>query len=1197
MCYYDFQINASKNYWHALDKDDEITQEDSWDVISSFFRERGLVFQQLESFNYFLSFQMQEIVDEQKPISIVPVNQHDGDGEFQENVRYELKFGRLSLRPPYEDDFDEGSSAVLMPHTARVRNLTYSAALYVEVQQDTYDIEQGPNGEPIEKLRETHFYEQVPIGRIPLMIKSQRCWLRDLKDSKLAECSECAFDQGGYFIINGSEKVLIAQERMANNFVHLFKKNGSPKYSWACEIRSMPEGRQATTPFAVRLYRAKGAEGNEKSRCQGQIVVQLPYLKTEIPICILFRALGVIADKDILERIVYDLNDEPMVALLKPSLEEAADFYSQDVCLDFLGKRGQTLGASKTKRIEFANELLQRHMLPHIGMEPGCEQRKALFLGYMVHRLLAGALGRQQEDDRDHFGKKRMDLAGQLLASSFSIQFRKLCKDAKRLLQRQIDYGKQFDVSVIIQQASQITSGLQYQLATGNWVKDKMGQVIRTGVSQVLNRLTFAAGSSHLRRLNTPLGRDGKLAKPRQLHNTHWGFVCPAETPEGQQVGLVKNLALMCFITVGKASRDVKDALEDVGLLRLDEVSSAQIRTGTKVFLNGEWLGIHNQPNFLINKLKEMRRSHIISEETSIVRDLKNQELRIFTDPGRATRPLYIVDPPPANTLPGTAPRLRITRRAIDAALSKEKSWSQLSQWGHMEFIDCEEEETCMIAMFIADVKQNTHYSTTYTHCEIHPAMVLGVCGSIIPFPDHNQSPRNCYQCAMGKQALGVYVSNFNVRMDTLAHVLSYPQKPLVCTRSMEFLNFRELPAGSNCIVAILCYTGYNQEDSLIMSRPSIDRGLFRTTFYRSYCAEEKVIGSVRQEMFDKPDVALTTGLKRGDYSKLDFDGLACPGSRVMGEDIIVGKVAPLELEQAGLDPDRAQTKKWRDVSIALRTAETGVVDEVALTVNKSGQRFVKVRVRSLRIPQVGDKFASRHGQKGTIGITFRQEDLPWSREGVVPDIIMNPHAIPSRMTIGHLVECLLSKVAALDGKEGDATPFTRVTVESIARRLHELGFQKHGNEVLYHGHTGRPLVHKIFLGPTYYQRLKHMVEDKIHARQRGPTQMLTRQPMEGRAREGGLRFGEMERDCIISHGAAKMLKERLFDVSDAYRVHVCDHCGLFAMADLTANKFECLECKTTTDISQIFIPYAAKLLFQELMTMSIVPRIKTIPL
>eukprot|EP01106_Pelomyxa_sp_JSP_P014750 TRINITY_DN480_c0_g1_i4.p1 TRINITY_DN480_c0_g1~~TRINITY_DN480_c0_g1_i4.p1 ORF type:complete len:471 (-),score=142.66 TRINITY_DN480_c0_g1_i4:72-1385(-) len=431
---------------------------------------------------------------------------------------------------------------------------------------------------------------------------------------------------------------------------------------------------------------------------------------------------------------------------------------------------------------------------------------------------------------------------------------------------------------------------------------------------------------------------------------------------------------------------------------------------------------------------------------------------------------------------------------------------------------------------------------------------------------------------------MGIYTSNFQYRCDTMAHILFYPQKPLVTTQAMEHLSFRNLPAGQNTVTAIACYSGYNQEDSIIMNHAAIDRGLFRSIFFRSY--QDRL--RTPTEEFTKPTRENTT-LRRNNYDKLDPDGLVPPGILVTGEDVIIGKTAPITQREDA--PPQRFTR--RDSSITLRAAETGIIDQVMLTTNDEGYNAIKVRTRSVRIPQIGDKFSSRHGQKGTVGMTYRQEDMPFNNLGMSPDIIINPHAIPSRMTIGQLIECLLGKVVAISGdSEGDGTPFTDMSVASISGTLQGLGYQRYGNECFYSGFTGRPLDARVFMGPTYYQRLKHMVDDKIHSRSRGPVQVLARQPLEGRSRNGGLRFGEMERDCQISHGAAAFLKERLFEVSDAYNVHICDMCGLICTANLNTNTYSCSRCHNQTQISQVRLPYACKLLFQELMAMCIAPRI-----
>mmetsp|Transcript_40541 Transcript_40541/g.53359 ORF Transcript_40541/g.53359 Transcript_40541/m.53359 type:complete len:1186 (+) Transcript_40541:199-3756(+) len=1162
-------------------EDEEITQEDAWAVISAYFEEKGLVRQQLDSFDEFIQNTMQELVDCSGDIRVTPEAQYL-PGQAVDQKTYVVSFGQVYLSRPTQVEKDN-SVTNMFPSEARLRNLTYSAPLYVDVNQAIYDA--SPEAGPIEEQHPIDVKEcpKEFFGYVPIMLRSSYCVLSDKTDKELTELGECVYDQGGYFVINGSEKVLIAQERMSTNHVYAFKKKQPSKFSWVCETRShIEQGGRPPSTLYMQMY-TKGGRGAVEGN---QIRATLPYIRTDVPVVVIFRALGFVADRDILEHIVYDFSDTEMMERFRPSLEEAFVIQNQTVALDFIGRRGSAQNVGKADRVQYAKDILQKEMLPHVGTEEHCETKKAFFLGYIVHKMLMASLGRIEEDDRDHYGKKRLDLAGALLGGLFRILFRKLTKDVRRYLQRCVDEGRQFNLTVAIKSKT-ITDGLRYSLATGNWGDRKNAS--KAGVSQVLNRLTYASALSHLRRMNTPLGREGKQAKPRQLHNTHWGMICPAETPEGQAVGLVKNLALMAYISVGSAQGPIIEFLEEWSTENLEEISPATLsdKSSTKIFLNGNWVGIHREPDRLVKTLRSLRRCVDIDSEVAVVRDIRERELRLYTDAGRICRPLFIVE----------NQQLLIKKSHI-LKLQQSKAtgygYKNLLLEGLVEYIDTEEEETTMIAMEPKDLQESHSYSSTYTHCEIHPSMILGVCASIIPFPDHNQSPRNTYQSAMGKQAMGMYCSNYQVRMDTLAHLLHYPQKPLVCTRAMEHLHFRELPSGVNVIVGIMCYTGYNQEDSLLMNQSSIDRGLFRSSFFRTYSDQEQAsrgvgdMSMMLSETFERPSRENCTGLRHGSYDKLDGDGLASPGSRVSGDDIIIGKTTPI----AASGPQGSAKYSKRDASTAMRSHENGIIDKVMLTTTKDGFKFCKVRIRNVRTPQIGDKFASRHGQKGTIGMTYRQEDMPFTLEGVSPDLIVNPHAIPSRMTIGHLVECLLGKVTSQTGTEGDATPFTDVTVENVSDTLHKLGYQRHGNETMYSGHTGRMLRSKIFLGPTFYQRLKHLVDDKIHARSRGPVAMLTRQPMEGRAKDGGLRMGEMERDCLIAHGVANFMRDRFFANSDAYRVHVCNECGLIAIANLRKMIFECRGCRNRTKISQIHIPYACKLLFQELMSMCIAPRI-----
>tara|TARA_B110000495_G_C22981896_1_gene577262 strand:- start:111 stop:1568 length:1458 start_codon:yes stop_codon:yes gene_type:complete len=480
----------------------------------------------------------------------------------------------------------------------------------------------------------------------------------------------------------------------------------------------------------------------------------------------------------------------------------------------------------------------------------------------------------------------------------------------------------------------------------------------------------------------------------------------------------------------------------------------------------------------------------------------------------------------------------------------------------------------------------DNHSKNNSTHAEIHPSLILGALASCIPFPHHNQSPRNTYQSAMGKQAVGVHCTNYNKRYDTFSHVLSSPQRPLIETKMMKYLNADKLPNGINVVVAIATYGGYNQEDSIIFNKSSIDRGLFSSTFYRTYKEEEKKNQlSGEEEKFCRPDKERLLFPKPCNYSKINDEGFVDENKFVGDNDILIGKVIPFK---GNKDFD------YKDSSISLRRNESGFVDKNHITTNGDGYKICKTRIRSFRKPEIGDKFSSRHGQKGTIGMIYPAEDMPFTSSGIIPDIIINPHAIPSRMTIAQLIECILGKVCCETGNIGDGTAFNQVSVKEVTNMLLKAGHEKNGNEILYNGFTGEQIKTQIFMGPTYYQRLKHMSGDKIHSRATGPIVTMTRQPAEGRSSHGGLRFGEMERDCMIAHGTSNFLKERMMDVSDKYHVFICCGCNMPAIANPDDNIYECKNCNNYKHFKKVELPYSCKLLMQELQCMNIAPRFIT---
>lgn len=624
-------------------------------MIKSYFQQHGLVSQQIGSFNRFLKFNVQDIVTENGEIQIEEVPQYTTgkkQWDTDKNIVFEVKFSQVHVNScPRIMESDDRMMPVF-PHEARMRNLTYATELYADVKFSKKELddyyydcpETGQRKRKVKKVLSEQEDARVYIGKVPVMLRSDFCQLKSLNEhERVKNGKDCRFDQGGYFIINGSEKVIVAQERMGNNQVNVFKKKPPSKYSWLAEIRSQAENSNKPPQLFTMQIKSKqkggpGQSNQLSTKFDQSISVAIPMIKESIPLVILFRALNCLSDKHILNRICFDCPDNTeMKEALRPSLELAKMIDSQEDALDFIAKRGAAQAYTKDKRIVYAKLLLESEFLPHVSTLPEGMYKKSFFLGYMANKLVKASLGMVNEDDRDYYGKKRLDMAGSLLGNHFRQLFRNFTDVMTKILKRDIDNGHD---KILLQKALKpdiITHGLKTALATGNWGKDRQGNVLKTGVSQVLNRLTFASSLSHLRRLNTPIAKTGKLAKPRQLHNTHWGMICPAETPEGAACGLVKNLALMAFVSVGGAVSSFVSILEDFGVEKLKEWNQSMIRAGkdVKVFVNGNWVGTHNNPDDLLKSIKQLRRSYEIPKEISIVRDITNKEIRFYTDAGR----------------------------------------------------------------------------------------------------------------------------------------------------------------------------------------------------------------------------------------------------------------------------------------------------------------------------------------------------------------------------------------------------------------------------------------------------------------------------------------------------------------------------------------------------------------------------------
>jgi len=1108
-----------------------LTENELWSLMEAFFRERGLVRQHLDSYNEFIEHGLQEIIDEVGEIQI----------EIPE-YPFKIKLGKIEVGKPRIVEVD-GSDHPIYPMEARLRNLTYAAPMELELTE-VHDGKESP-------------VERVYIGDVPIMLKSAYCALLGMSPEELIEMGEDPKDPGGYFIINGSERVIVALEDLAPNrvLIDVDRSGSSPIYR--AKVFS------TTVGFRARI--------ELRMKSDGALYVSMPGVPTEIPFVVMMRALGFESDKEIADAVSPDKEIQDS---LEPSFEKGVGVSTVKDGILFIGNR-VAHGQIEEYRTKKAETILDKNFMPHIGRTTDKRYEKALFLGEMAARVIELKLGGRKPDDKDHYANKRLKLAGPLLADLFRIAFRSLCRDVKYQLERMSLRRHELGMISAAVRPGIVTERVQHALATGNWGRGKVG------ITQLLDRTNFLSTLSHLRRIQSPLSRSQPNFEARDLHPTHWGRLCPNETPEGSNCGLVKNMALMASISISVDSETVKQVLYRLGVVRAKDADVALRSMGAKVFMDGCLIGYSSDPKHLVDEIREMRRKGDLSQEINIVHRVadeyeKSHEVYINCDAGRVRRPLIIAD----------KGAVKLQREHISKIQMGELRWEDLIRDGIIEYIDADEEENVFVAL---DLPQLT---PEYTHLEIASHSIIGICGSIIPYAEYNQSPRNSYEATMAKQALGIYGANYFNRVDSRSHVLHYPQLPLVRTKPMRVIGYDDRPSGQNCVVAILSFEGYNMEDALIFNKSSVENGLGHSTFYRVYEAEcRQYLGGLKDK-FEAPDVG-TRGYRGEQYYRLlEGDGIVRVEANVNGGDILIGRTSPPRfLEEYKEFEVKGPTR--RDTSISVRPAEVGTVDAVFITETVQGSKLVKVRVRDLRTPELGDKFASRHGQKGVIGLLVPKEDMPFTEDGIVPDVIINPHAIPSRMTVGHFIESVAGKVGALQGLALDGTPFSSLRQTDIRKLLTSLGFQHGGREVLYDGISGQKYKVDIFMGIVYYQKLHHMVADKIHARARGQVQMLTRQPTEGRARGGGLRFGEMERDCLIGHGAAMLLKDRLLEESDKCIIYICENCGIVAYYDLKQRKYICKICGSDAIISPVTMSYAFKLLVQELMSLCISPKLK----
>ncbi|HJM24341.1 MAG TPA: DNA-directed RNA polymerase subunit B [Candidatus Thalassarchaeaceae archaeon] len=1223
------------------------------EIVESYFKQRSLVNHQLASYNDCIPVgdgresRMEKIVRNIRIGSDEAVEDDEGGlvklDLLDKEIIVRLKNLRLG-RPTIKEA--NGAEHHATPMECRLRKLTYFSPVYLDFKIYRDDLPPSPG-------LEMGFQEEtsVHIGNLPIMVRSARCNLNhnhvdenkrlspdtSREDSErythlLRKSGEDPLDPGGYFIINGTERVLISMEDLAPNRVTVEKNKKYAHETQVAKIFSQRDG--VRKPL------------NVEKRRDGMLMVKIPSAgTTPIPLVLLMRALGVENDREIFASIagppeamkftVANLND------LRDNEEYGVD--TSEEAMGWLEKKFAA-GQQKEYRESRIQNLLDNELLPHLGSNIDNREKKAIFLGRIARQVLEMAIKDKDPNDKDHYANKRVRLAGDLIEDLFRVSLQQLARDLKYQLERHHNRKRELRISSCLR-PDVLTTKIMHALATGNWVGG------RSGVSQLLDRTTYLSALSHMRRVTSPLVRSQPHFEARDLHPTQWGRLCPNETPEGQNCGLVKNAAQMIDVSEEVPEDDVKALLKEAGV----DDNPDGWADGSRIHVNGDIFGLHKRPHKLVSQFKRRRRSGRIRPEVSIRHDLENRDVYINTDRGRMLRPLLIID----------HGSLQITKMHLEGLESGEINFSDLVSGGVVEWVDAEEEEDLLIAPRpfdmpalspkhkrpinpakvewtnlgehgISEAKVTTEVQMpngdmktekfkvplnyfqdnidalkrkekkdntvlVYTHVEIDPQLIMGVCASLVPYPEHNSTPRVTGGTAMVKQSLGVASANFRLRPDTRAHVMHYPQRSIVGTRAMKSTKFDQRPGGQNFVVAIVSHHGYNMQDAVIMNRASVERALGRSAFIRTYNAENKRFPGGQEERIEVPGTGLDEikGLKSWDsYSHLERDGLPVPEveltSQEGGRGILVGKTSPprfLEESHGAF----LQAQERRESSMMVRHGEKGWVDNIFVTESLDSGRLVRITLRTNKVPELGDKFASRHGQKGIIGRLVEQEDMPFTEDGVIPDLLINPHAIPSRMTVAHVLEMIGGKVGSMEGRRIDGTAFTGEKEASLRSGLLRNGLKHTGRESMINGETGETFPVETFVGVIYYQRLHHLVSSKLHARSRGRVQILTRQPTEGRARQGGLRFGEMERDCLISHGASMVIKDRLLDESDGWNLMVCNtpRCGHIAYYDWKRRTTICPVCGDRSDVHSVQTSYAFKLLLDEMKSLGVAMRLE----
>lgn len=969
--------------------------------------------------------------------------------------------------------------------------------------------------------------EVVEIGKIPIMVKSKYCNTDGLNKEQLIQNFVDPLDPGGYFIIKGNERVMVMAEDLAENqpFVET-------------------DGRRN---LILKLFSLKGTYRIPTTISEDKKgILNVSFGKfRDIPAVIILKALGLAKEADIAKNISKE-TDSVIV-----NLYEFVNVAEKEDAMMFIAEKTNLQGTKK-EILDRVKQRIDSYLFPHIGQKKEDRIKKAITLCKLIKQFLLSKENPKLRTDKDHYANKRVRLSGDLLATLFRVNLGILIRDIQYSLQKSEKRKKFFSIKIIAK-STLFSHRVESAIATGSWTGE------RSGITQNMDKTNYLAIISQLQRVSSMLSSDQENFQARTLHPTHYGRFCPIETPEGTEIGLRKNLSILSRVStrIELDEPTFIKTLEEIGLLK--ENNDEKGTSEADVFLNGIFIGNIKNSNEFVEGIKEKRRNGELPIQLNVRNNRSFNTVLISTESGRVLRPLIIIE--------NGTPKLK--NEHLIQIDQEEITWNDLLKRGIIEYLDASEEEDCLVALYEEEI------TAQHTHLEIDPIDLFGVVTCLVPYGNHDQSSRLNRGSKTQKQALGIYAADYLARLDTDVSILQYPQKPVV--KSFVYDTLQTYPAGQNLVVAIMTHEGYNMEDALVFNKGSLDRGVGRSFYYRPYSAIEMNYAGGLKDEIKIPEKDASGYRTESSYVQLENDGITFPEGEISEGEVLIGKVSPPKFLSEARE---ISVKTQKESSVVMRQEEKGTVESVFITEDNEGNKIVQVKTRDQRIPEVGDKFATSHGQKGVLGMIVPEEDIPFTSRGIKPDVLFNPHGLPSRMTVGYLLELLAGKVGCLRGEVVDGTCFCGESKKQLEDQLRALGFREDGKEVMYNGVTGKMIGTRIFVGNLYYLKLKYMVGNKMHGRASGKVALLTRQPIEGRSRGGALRLGEMEQQVLVAHGASLLLKERYS--SDKVELPICTKCGSIAVDDSIKRKTVCPIC-SSEKIEFVEVSYAFKLLLEEL--------------